>query len=89
MLGQTDTIDQEQSGAPGWTWLSRLAIAWITGILIAAQWPSRLTFVLSALLALSVTAVLIARRQDRAARIAGLLAFALVGGVWLIVQRDY
>ena len=89
MFGQIDTVGKERSEARGWTWLSRLAAAWIAGIALAAQWPNRWVFVIAALVALLVSTGLMLRRHDRAAYAAGLVAFALVGGAWLVVQRDY
>lgn len=82
-------IDQERPDAAGWSWLARLAVAWIAGIVLAAQWPSRWFFVIAAALVLLSAAVLMVRRKHRAAYVVGLIAFALVGGAWFIVQRDY
>lgn len=89
MFGQVDTIGKERSDATRWTWLSRLAVAWIAGIVLAAQWPSRWLFVVAGAVALLGAAVLLVRRKDRAAYAVGLIAFALVGGAWFIMQRDY
>lgn len=44
---------------------------------------------LAATATLICTAWLLLRRKHRAAYVAGLIAFALIGGVWFIVQRDY
>jgi competence protein ComEC len=89
MFGQIDTIGKERADARGWTWLSLLAVAWIAGIVLAAQWPSRWTFVAAAFAAMLLSGWLMHRRRDRAAYAAALVAFALVGGAWFIVQRDY
>lgn len=89
MFGQIDRLGEERADGAGWSWLARLAVAWIAGILLAAQWPSRWAFVAAAALALLCAAALLIRRQTRAAHVAGLVALALVGGAWFIVQRDY
>jgi len=89
MFGQIDTIGKERSDAQGRTWLSRLAVAWIAGILLAAQWPSRFVFAAAALLALSCAVWGVVRRRYTEAHVAGFVAFAFVGGAWFVVQRDY
>ena len=89
MFGQIDTIGKERSDARGWTWLSCLALAWIAGIVLAAQWPNRWVFYVAGLTALLASAGLYLRRRDAQAYAVGLVAFALVGGSWFIVQRDY
>ena len=89
MSGQIDMIGEERADGAGWSWLARLAVVWIAGIVLAAQWPSRWVFVIAAMVMLVCAAVLLFRRQTRAAHIAGLVALALVGGAWFIVQRDY
>ena len=89
MLGQTGATDGEHADTHDWTWLSRLAIAWVAGILLAAQWPNRLVFVIAALIAMSYGAWLVVRRRYTAAQAVGFVAFAFVGGAWFVVQRDY
>ncbi|MEM9109424.1 MAG: ComEC/Rec2 family competence protein [Planctomycetota bacterium] len=88
MFGHTDTTGRDLTAHKGWTGLYCLAIAWIVGIVLAAQWPSRLLFGIAGLTAIFVALVLLVRRHH-AAYMVGLIAFALVGGLWLIVQRDY
>ncbi|MBX2852098.1 MAG: ComEC/Rec2 family competence protein [Phycisphaeraceae bacterium] len=89
MFGRIDHLGGERSKRAGWTWLSRLAVAWIVGIVLAAQWPNRWVLFAGALAALSASVWLMFRRCGRAAYAAGLVALALVGGAWFIVQRDY
>ncbi|MEO0475665.1 MAG: ComEC/Rec2 family competence protein [Planctomycetota bacterium] len=89
MLGRTNNLGDERQAGLSWSWLSRLTVAWIAGIALAAQWPSRWVWLIAALAALLFTAFLLIRRHERPAYLAGLVAFALVGGAWFIVQRDY
>ncbi|MEM9346639.1 MAG: DNA internalization-related competence protein ComEC/Rec2 [Planctomycetota bacterium] len=88
MFGHTDTTGKELRDQKAWTGLSCLAIAWIAGIVLAGQLPNRWVFGFAALLAIFGTSVLLVRRH-RAVYGVALIAFALLGGLWLIVQRDY
>lgn len=89
MFGQIDRVGEERADSEGWTWLSRLAIAWVAGIVSAALWPSRWVFFIAAVVSLLVSAWFLMRRQSGKSYLVGLVAFALIGGAWMIVQRDY
>lgn len=89
MLGQIDTLEQGRADGHGWTWLSCMALAWMAGIVLAAQWPSRWLWFGAAGFALLIAVVLLSRSKTRYAYAAGIVAFGLVGGSWLVSQRDY
>ncbi len=89
MLGRLDSLGDDDADRVRWPWLARLAAAWASGIVLAAQWPSRLLFFVGAGLALCFGVALLWRRAHRRAQWAGLVALACVAGAWLIVQRDH
>lgn len=89
MLGRIDTLGEDDAPASDWPMLARLAAAWVAGIVLAAQAPGRMLFFLGAGFALLVAVWLLRQRAYRPAQWSALVAVALVGGAWLIVQRDY
>lgn len=89
MLGRIDSLGDDDAASAAWPWLARLAAAWVLGITLAGQWPHRGALVIGAILALLLSAVLLIRRMDRSALWAALVGAGLIGGAWLVVQRDY
>lgn len=89
MLGRSDTIDKAATQPKAWTWLSRLAVAWVAGIVLAAQWPCLLGLFIAALFVLLCAAVLLLRSRTWLAGVVGLFAVVLVSGSWFVLQRDY
>jgi len=87
MLGRLDSLGEVRPLVPGW--LSRLAAAWVGGIVLSAQWSNRWLFVLASVVAFILTGVLYLRRLDRWACWMSLLGIALLAGAWFIVQRDF
>jgi competence protein ComEC len=89
MHGHHDNLGDGETKASSWPWLARLAVAWIAGIVLAAQWPSRAAFLACGFIALLTSTTLYLRGRDRAAYAVGLAAFSMIGGAWLITHRDY
>lgn len=77
-----------ETGAAG-SGVVRLALAWSAGIVLAAQWPARGAWIGGACAALGVCFLLVWRGMGQPARWSALVCVALVGGAWLLVQRDY
>jgi competence protein ComEC len=89
MLGRIDSLGDDEGQARRWPWLAQLAVAWVAGIVVGDLWPSRAGLLVVAVLALVMSALLLWRKLPKQAHVAGLIGFALVGGAWLVVQRDY
>lgn len=89
MLGRLDSLGEDRPREAGWSWLSRLAVAWVCGLVLAAQWPGRYPFFIAGLLAFVAGLVSLRRGHRRGAQWAGLVAIAMVAGCWLVVHRDY
>lgn len=89
MFRRIDHLGGDRPEPARWSWLSRLAVAWIAGIVLAVLWPNRWVFLIVGSFALLLAAWLMMRRKSSKAYLFGLVGFALVGGLWLIVHRDF
>jgi len=87
--GNLDSLHEVEGEGQHWPWLSRLALAWIAGLVLGSLWPHPLMLAIAAVFAWLVTLVLLWRRADRAVAWSALVGIALIGGAWLVTQRDY
>lgn len=89
MLGRLGNLGMDDEGAAAWPMLARIAVAWVAGIVLGAQGGGRWTLVAGAGVAVLTAAWLSWRHMNRAANWSALVGLALIGGAWLVVQRDY
>ena len=87
MVHGLDTLDSERS-AGGWPWLSRLALAWIVGLVVGSYAAMPLGWAISGAITILVGAFLLRKRSAQGAQWSGLIAISLIAGAWLVVQRD-